>query len=133
MFPSSAPQKIFSRALTRSAAVRPRYRRSNCCVDRGIGGNRRRARSLGVRARPPPVPSSELRRRPRDRREPPQVQLAGDPRLQPVGPPRITPLQARAVPALVPCRAAVFQRPAVLLIADVGPPVPNRRVTNRVV
>src|SRR6516162_8268038 len=42
-WPSSMPQKIFSRPLTRSTAVRPAYRRSNCLVARGMLGKRRRS------------------------------------------------------------------------------------------
>ncbi len=47
--PSSEPQNIFSRAFTRSTAVRPLYRRSNFFVARGNDGKRRRSISLGTR------------------------------------------------------------------------------------
>src|SRR5262249_8966602 len=48
--PSSAPQKILKRALTRSTAVRPRYSRSNSLVARGMGGKRLRSSPQGRRA-----------------------------------------------------------------------------------
>src|SRR5262249_27209203 len=47
--PSSTPQKIFNRALTRSTAVRPLYSRSNFLVARGNSGNRLRSTSRGTR------------------------------------------------------------------------------------
>jgi len=49
MFPSSTPQNTFSRAFTRSTAVRPQYNRSNFFVARGIAGNRRKSISRGTR------------------------------------------------------------------------------------
>src|SRR5262245_56068991 len=48
-FPSSTPQNSFSRALTRSTAVRPLYIRSNFLVARGNAGNRLRSTSRGTR------------------------------------------------------------------------------------
>ena len=56
--PPAAPQKVVSRAFTRSAAVRPLCSRSNAFVARGIGGDRRRSNSHGSRAvRPCPRPA----------------------------------------------------------------------------
>src|SRR5262249_49884941 len=47
--PSSTPQKIFKRALTRSTAVRPLDSRSNFFVARGSAGKRLRSTSRGTR------------------------------------------------------------------------------------
>ena len=48
-FPSSTPQYTFSRALTRSTAVRPLYIRSNFFVARGNDGNRLGSTPRGTR------------------------------------------------------------------------------------
>src|SRR5262249_32868452 len=48
-FPSSTPQNTFSRALTRSTAVRPLYSRSNFLVARGSDGNRLGSVACGTR------------------------------------------------------------------------------------
>src|SRR5215472_2083963 len=48
-FPSSTPQNSFSRALTRSTAVRPLYIRSNFLVARGSDGNRLGSVACGTR------------------------------------------------------------------------------------
>ena len=60
-FPSSAPQKILSRAFTRSTAVRPLYSRSNFFVARGNEGKRRMSISCGTRTvRPYDFPALQM-------------------------------------------------------------------------
>ena len=75
----------------------------------------------------------ELLRGPRDGREPPQVDRAVHAHRLAVGLARVAHGVVRAVPAFVPRRAAVLDRLALRLVADVGHLVPHDRLARAVV
>ncbi|MCH7688804.1 MAG: hypothetical protein IH899_19335 [Planctomycetes bacterium] len=68
-----------------------------------------------------------------NRREPSEVDAAFDPHRHPALFARVADVRHRAVPAFVLRRAAVFDRPALRFVADVGHRVPHDQLAELVV
>ena len=79
------------------------------------------------------VQALELLGHARNRREPPQVQLALDPRHQAIAAFLVAPRVAGASPAFMTRRTTVLQRPTLHFMANVGHPVPDHRRAHLVI